>query len=78
MQNIIRNYQPDQFGYEHVDSIGKYMFNHELDWSYMRENMLPKSLYVIPGDLAARDYDYIHLISYPDGKPAFKFFENKS
>jgi len=77
MQNSVRTYHPDQFGYEHVDSLGKYLFNHELDWSSVRENMLPRSLYVIPADLAQEDRGYSHLITYPDGKPAIKFFKNE-
>lgn len=75
-QNTVRTYHPDQFGFEHVDSLGKYLFNYEKDWKDLRENMLPKSLYVVPSDLAPENRNYIHAISYPDGKPAFYFFEN--
>jgi hypothetical protein len=73
-RDAIRTYTANQFGFEHVEQFGKYVFVSDFDWKYIRDNAQPKSLYVVPASQTDSHEDGIKTIYYPDGKPAYKLF----
>lgn len=72
----VRSYIPDQFGFEHVDSYLKYYFPYDRKWKDYKDNLLPKSLYVVPIRQEADDRNYLNTISSPTGKVLFKLFSH--
>jgi len=75
-KTAVRTYLSDRFGFEHVESFGKYIFAKDLDWQYTKDNMLPKTLYIIPASQVGFQDKGPNSISYPNGKDVIKFFEN--
>lgn len=75
-KEAIRTYVSDRFGFEHVDGFGKYIFPNDFNWKYEKENLQPKTLYVVPIEQSKLDINYNYLVKYPDNKDAFKIFEN--
>ncbi len=74
-KEAIRTYVSDRFGFEHVDGFGKYFFRSDFNWKYVKENLQPKTLYVVPVEQAKLDINYNYLVKYPDNMDAFKIFE---
>lgn len=70
----IRTYVPDQFGYEHIEGFDKYIFVNNFKWEYIKSNLQPKALYVVPTKEASNDDNYLKIINYPDGGVAYKIF----
>ncbi len=70
----IRTYVADPFGFEHVESFGKYIFYNDLNWKDIKDHRLPNSLYIVPLSQAEEDGGYSKLIIYPNGKAAYKIF----
>jgi 4-amino-4-deoxy-L-arabinose transferase-like glycosyltransferase len=73
----VHPYIADQFGFEHVDSFGKFYFPTEPAWKYMKDNLQKKTLYIVSAAQADIDTNYIKLINYPNGQAAYKIFEGK-
>ncbi len=74
-KEAVRTYVPDRFGFEHVDGFGKYFFPNDFNLKYEKENLQPKTLYIVPAEQAKLDINYNYLVKYPDNKDAFKIFE---
>ena len=73
--DVIRNYFPDRFGFEHVESFDKYIFLFDFKWDYIKDNKMPGSLYLIPADQLPENVTGDDVIEYPDGQPAIKIFK---
>lgn len=72
-KTAVRKYQSDEYGYEHVDSFGKYIFFRDPPWSMWKDNLLPRSLYVISPGEESETGRADHIVNYPDGRPAVLF-----
>lgn len=71
----VRSYRPGEFGFEHVENFDKYYFLTDFNWKYIKEDLKPKTLYVVPaGQTVPSDKNLIYEIKYPDGKIAYKLF----
>jgi len=77
-QEALRDYNADEFGYEHVSGFGKFTFIENFDWENVKRRPLRNSLYIIPSDEAEHDDSNIYKIDYPNGHTALKFFEFKT
>lgn len=74
-KEAIRSYVADRFGFEHVLGFGKYLFQSDFDWKFIRNNNKQiNTLYVVPASQVPDDTDYIKAIYYPNGKIAVKIF----
>lgn len=76
-KNAVKTYIADQFGFEHVEGFNKYIFRNDANWTEIKDELLPNSLYVVPADQAMNENDFIYASHFPDGKVAFKVFETK-
>lgn len=76
-KNAVKTYVADKFGFEHVEGFDKYIFRNDVTWGQLKDERLPKSLYVVPADQAKDETDYIYASYFPDGKAAFKVFMTK-
>lgn len=73
---IVRNYQADAFGFEHVDAVGKYEYPRHFDWKVDRDRvpkgalLAAQSRFIIEGGVKELERIY-----YPDGKLAYTLYE---
>lgn len=74
-KEAVRNYVPDQFGFEHVDGFGKYSFPNDLDWEAVKQTPMKNTLYLIPASQSKNDNDFIHAVKDPKGEIILKFFK---
>ncbi len=73
---LLRNFHPDVFGFEHVDAFGKYQFFRSFAWRVEGEKLLPGSLLAVPSSVeVGNEAKLIKQIYYPDGKPVYNFYE---
>lgn len=76
--NIERDLNDDEYGFEHVDKIGKFEFPRYFRWETDGEKLQPNSLLAVlasepqPSGDTVRE---VNKIMYPDGKDAFKIYE---
>lgn len=73
-RTAVRTYVADRFGYEHVEGYGKYIFPSDRSWADLKDDPLPGSLYVVPGEMAGEGGGAFHTLYYPDGMVMAKFF----
>ncbi|KKP60023.1 MAG: hypothetical protein UR52_C0001G0103 [Candidatus Gottesmanbacteria bacterium GW2011_GWA1_34_13] len=71
---IHRNFKADKFGFEHVDSIGKYYFPRYYDWNTDKETFANNSLLVLTPQETANGLSVKQQIYYPDRESAFKIY----
>lgn len=77
-QSIDRDLTDDEYGFEHVDAIGKYQFPRYFNWENDQDTLLPRSLLAVtdnepqPSGSQVRE---IHQITYPDNTAAFRIYE---
>lgn len=73
---IRRNYHADEFGFERVDSFGKYDFLRNFRWQTDVENLPGGTLLVTTGEeKEGSGAKKLRQILYPDGGVAFNIFE---
>ncbi len=70
LQTVRRDYRPDEFGYEHVKSMGKYIFMREGTLTEARREYTEKTLFVGVGE-EITDGRNIARVYYPNGKVAY-------
>lgn len=73
-KEAVRTYVADQYGFEHVESFGKYIFYNDLRWQDMKNHLESDTLYIVPVSDVDADMNFRKEILYPDGKIAFKIF----
>jgi len=73
-QSVIRTYISDQFGYEHVEGFGKYLFLSENEWEKIKINKFTNTIYVIPQREMLNDVELKKIIYYPNGREVFKIY----
>ena len=71
----LRNYHADEFGFERVEEFGKYLFPDNRKWQDEKNNLQPKTLYVIPAKDTDDRMEYLHEIRYPNGQLKYIFTE---
>lgn len=72
---ISRNYKDDEFGFEHVDTFGKFEFRRYFSWENDRDTLAPGTLVVLTGDEQGGDNSRkIKEIAYPDNRTAFVIY----
>jgi 4-amino-4-deoxy-L-arabinose transferase-like glycosyltransferase len=76
-KEAIRAYVSDQYGFEHVEGFDKYIFVDNFTWNQLKNNLQPKTLYVVSGKDTLDDGKYLKIINYPDGKNAYKIFAHE-
>ena len=73
---IVHNYQADEFGFEHVNAIGKYRFIRNFTWEKDGVKLPSATLLVVTGKEAVGDnVRQKNSIRYPNQTPAFKIYE---
>lgn len=76
LQNeIIRTNIPDEVGFEHVDSFGKYIFYDDLTWNELKDSMLPDTLYTVPSSQTENKAENKKRITYPNGTTSYIFID---
>ncbi len=73
----LRNYHADEFGFERIEEYGKYLFPDNRKWQDVKNNLQPKTLYVVPAKDTDDGLDYLHEIRYPNGKLRYKLFGSR-
>lgn len=75
-KEAIRTYHADRFGYEHVQGFGNYIFDQEFDWRYLKKNLQPHTVYVVPAG-KEKDMSADYIVRFPDGKAAYNIYINE-
>jgi hypothetical protein len=65
-KNAVRSYNPDEFGFEHVDSFDKYIFKDRSEWEIDKNNMFLNTLYIIPNSLGECPFETLNIFYYPN------------
>jgi 4-amino-4-deoxy-L-arabinose transferase-like glycosyltransferase len=74
-QQIHHNYQTDEFGFEHVDSVGNYSFPRHFDWEKDNVHLVNNSILVLtPAEKVGSEANLIGHIDYPNKEIAFKIY----
>lgn len=75
-QTIVRNYQADAFGFEHVDAVGKYEYPRQFDWRVDKDRVPKGALLAAQArfeiDGGVKELERIY---YPNGKLAYTLYE---
>ena len=73
---IHRNFILDEFGFEHVDSFGKYQFPRNFSWNKDGVKLGTGSyLVTTPQEEVESDVQLEYTIKYPNGTPAYFIYE---
>jgi len=74
-EKVVRNFKPDNFGFEHVAGFGEYQFLRYFDWKVDKDRIERPSIIAVMGneslDLPALEKKQIH---YPNGTVAFRIY----
>ncbi len=73
---LIRDYNDDEFGFEHVSELDNYQFIRYFSWEREKDRLLPGTLLVVKaGEKVGKEAKEIQRILYPDGRVAFIVYE---
>jgi len=75
-QNSIRhNFNDDEYGFEHVDSVGKYEFLRYFSWEKDKSRLLTPALLVTKSDeIVGKEARQVQTIRYPNERGAFTIY----
>ncbi|OGG00030.1 hypothetical protein A2153_05785 [Candidatus Gottesmanbacteria bacterium RBG_16_38_7b] len=73
-KEAVRSYAADRFGFEHVESFSKYIFQYEFDVKLARQNKTADTLYLVPADFVPEGEKFGQSVYYPNGKAAIRIF----
>ena len=71
-QEVVRTYVEDLFGFEHVESFGKYIIYNDKNWEDISNNPLPDTLYVIPYSMNNNTSNVIDVVKNPNGEITYE------
>lgn len=74
-QEVVRTYVEDQFGFEHIESFGKYIIYNDKNWEDLSKSPLSDTLYVIPYSMNNNAYNVVDLIKNPNGETAYELMK---
>lgn len=75
-REAIRTYEADQFGFEHIEGYGKYLFQKDFVWRYIKDNLQSKTIYVVPAEQIDDNLNMVKTIYLPNNKPVYKIIKN--
>lgn len=75
-EQIKRNYNPDNFGFEHVGKFGKYLFPRNFTWEGDGESLPNGTLLAVTAkETVGSEAREVKQILYPNGEVAIKIYE---
>ncbi len=75
-KKVVRTNIADRFGFEHINSIDKYIFLPEFDWNSIKDSPLPNSIYIASQKEIENNAGITEIVYYPNGKEVWKIVKS--